>query len=284
VLASTPNGLDGAFWECATIAEKSYAVFHAPTAMNPFLPPAEIAYLRSTLRPEVASQELDAQFVDTSGAAIFPLANLLIDGEPHPDDFRWTYIGCAIDSNSGKGGPDRDGCAAVIFALTSAGRVVVLDWDIRSLAQGGIVDWLEHIRGLAMGHYYRLQPGYGAPEAWIEPAGNAWGIIEAARERGFCPNELDSNYVAMGKDGRAISVEPHVAQGNVKLSAHALDKRTNYRGITANHMTRQVCGFHAFDKEAYKREDDLFDAFTYSVLKGLGDGAAVRWDKLKRVA
>ena len=33
------------------------------------------------------SQELDALFVDTGGATIFPLTALLIDGEPHPDDF-----------------------------------------------------------------------------------------------------------------------------------------------------------------------------------------------------
>ncbi len=68
-------------------------------------------------RPEVALQELDAQFVDTGGATIFPLAALLIGGEPHPDDFPCQAIGLAIDGNSGKGGPDRDGCAAVIFAL-----------------------------------------------------------------------------------------------------------------------------------------------------------------------
>src|SRR5580700_8010158 len=48
--------------------------------------------------------------------------------------------------------------------------------------------------------------------------------------------------------------------GRVKIGRSALDKRTNYRGITANHLTRQVTGFRAFDKDAYRREDDLFDA------------------------
>ena len=109
-------------------------------------------------RPEVALQELDAQFVDTGGATIFPLAALLIDGEPHPDDFPCQMIGLAIDSNSGKGGPDRDGCAAVIFGVTMPGfwrgslegaRLVLLDWDIQSLAQGGVAAWLQHVRGLA---------------------------------------------------------------------------------------------------------------------------------------
>jgi hypothetical protein len=68
------------------------------------------AHLRSTLRPEIASQELDALFVDTGGATIFPLHALLLDGKPHPDDgFVCDYVGLAVDSNSGKGGPDRDG-------------------------------------------------------------------------------------------------------------------------------------------------------------------------------
>ena len=118
VTASTPNGLDGWFHDIVHDQRHGFAVFHAPTGANPFLPVEAIAALRAELpRPEVALQELDAQFVDTGGATIFPLAALLIDGEPHPDDFPCQAIGLAIDSNSGKGGPDRDGCAAVIFAL-----------------------------------------------------------------------------------------------------------------------------------------------------------------------
>jgi hypothetical protein len=40
------------------------------SSANPQLQPGEIADLRSTLRAEVASQELDALFVDTGGATI----------------------------------------------------------------------------------------------------------------------------------------------------------------------------------------------------------------------
>jgi hypothetical protein len=66
--------------------------------MNPCLPVEEIGYLRTTLRPEIASQELDAIFLDTGGASIFPLNMLLLDGKPHPDD-GWTcdYVSVAID-------------------------------------------------------------------------------------------------------------------------------------------------------------------------------------------
>ena len=68
----------------------------------------------------------------------------------------------------------------------------------------------------------------------------------------------------------------------MKLGRAALDKRTNYRGIVANHLVRQVTGFRAFDKDAYRREDDLFDAAMYAVLVSLGDGTEARWPRLKR--
>jgi hypothetical protein len=291
VLASTPNGLDGAFWEAANMAERSYAVHHAPTAANPHLPADEIAYLRSTLRPEIASQELDALFVDTGGATIFPLVNLLVDGEPHPDD-SWTcdYLGLAIDSNSGKGGPDRDGCAAVVFGLTLPGgslegaRVVLLDWDIQCLAQGGVSPWLDRIRELTMSWFHRLRPLRGFPEAHIEPAGNGFAMIEAARGQGFFPHEVDAAFVSLGKDGRALAVEAHAARGRLKLGRTALEKRASYRGVTANHLVRQVTGFRAFDKDAYRREDDLFDAAMYAALVSLGDGTGAHWARLKREA
>ena len=202
-------------------------------------------------------------------------------------------IGLAIDSNSGKGGPDRDGCAAVVFGLTMPGlarqsfegaRVVLLDWSIESLAQGGLAPWLQHVRGLAVTWFRRLKPIGGPPTAHVEPAGNGYAVIEAARVQGLNPQEIDSKYVAAGKDARALMAEPHVAAGRLKIGRSALDKRTHYRGVMANHLIRQVTGFRAFDRDSYRREDDLLDATLYSVLVCLGDGAEARWSKLKRVA
>jgi hypothetical protein len=216
VLASTPAGLEGAFWESATLAEKGFAVHHAPSSANPHLAAEEIAYLRSTLRPEVASQELDALFVDVAGSTIFPIGLLLESGEPCPDE-GWVcdYVGVCIDSNSGKGGPDRDGCAAVVFGLTMPGirrgvpegvlegaRVVLLDWDIVSLSQGGVVPWLQHVREMTMAWFFRLRPMQGPPQAWIEPAGNFASIIEIAQAQGFAPCELDARFVARGRAAR----------------------------------------------------------------------------------
>ena len=122
VAASTPNGLEGWFHDIVHDGRHGFVVHHAPTSANPYWSPEGIERLRATMRPEEASQELDALFVDQGGATIFPLHVLLLEnGEPHGDDFACQAIGLAIDSNSGKGGPDRDGCAAVVFAVTMPG-------------------------------------------------------------------------------------------------------------------------------------------------------------------
>ena len=118
--------------------------------------------------------------------------------------------------------------------------------------------------------------------AYIEPAGNGYAVIEAARVQRLNPREIDTKFVAAGKDARALMAEPHATGGRVKIGRSALDKRTSYRGVMANHLTRQVAGFRAFDKDACRREDDLYDAAMYSVLVSLGDGTEMRWSKLKR--
>ena len=129
----------------------------------------------------------------------------------------------------------------MIFAVTMPGlargsfegaRVVLLDWDIQSLAQGGVAPWLQHMRERAMAWFRRLKPLGGPPTAHIEPAGNGYAIIEAARAQGLNPREIDTKYVAAGKDARALMVEPHAAAGRVKIGRSALDKRSNYRGVT----------------------------------------------------
>jgi hypothetical protein len=100
--------------------------------------------------------------------------------------------------------------------------------------------------------------------------------------QGLNPREIATEYVMLGKDNRALWVEPHVSGGRVKIGKTALEKRTNYRGVTANHLVKQVTGFKTFDKDSCKREDDLLDAAVYSVLVSLGDGTEAHWSRLKR--
>ena len=51
-------------------------------------------------------------------------------------------------------------------------RVILLDWDIVSLSQGGVVPWLQHVREMTMAWFFRLRPD----------AGVASGVDRAGRQ------------------------------------------------------------------------------------------------------
>ena len=295
VEASTPNGVEPTnhFWQAAHLPELGFHVHHAPTSANPHLPAEEIRALRATMRPEVASQELDALFVSLEGMAIFPLASLLRDGQPVPDNEPIDTIGVTIDSAAGEGGVEHDGTAAIIFGMRhpriaqggfEGGEIVILDWDIRSLALGGAGAWLRHVRDLYRSWVQRARPRMGLDGLHIEKPAMGLRLLELAGEQRIPARELDTTWVEWGKDGRALAVEPHVTRGRVKFVKYAYDKRMEYRGAVYNHALAQITGFRLFDKKAGKRADDLADAFAYAVLRGLGDGRAGRWDRLKRTA
>jgi hypothetical protein len=109
-------------------------------------------------------------------------------------------------------------------------------------------------------------------------------LLEIAGEQRIAAQEISSEWVEWGKDGRALVVEPHVTQGRVKFARSAFDKRMEYRGAAYNHALAQITGFRVFDRAAAKRADDLADAFMYAVLRCLGDGRAGRWDRIRRAA
>ena len=293
VEASTPNGVEPTnhFWQCAHLAELGFVVHHAPTSANPHLPAEEIRALRATMRPEIASQELDALFVSLEGMSIFPLASLLENGEPVPDDGSIDTIGVAIDSAAGEGGFEHDGTAAIVYGMRQprvapggfeGGQVVILDWDIRSLALGAAGAWLRHVNDLYRHWIQRARPRMGLDGIWIEKPAMGLRLLELAGEQRIAAQEVNTEWVEWGKDGRALAVEPHVTAGRVRFARSAYDKRMEYKGAVYNHALAQITGFRAFDKKASKRADDLADAFMYAVLRCLGDGRARRWEKIRR--
>jgi hypothetical protein len=288
VEASTPNGVspENHFWRAAHLAEMGFVVHHAPTSANPHLPVEEIAALRATMRPEEAAQELDALFVDMAGVSIFPLAALLENGQPVADDMAVDTIGVAIDSAAGETGFEHDGTAAVIYGLRqprniaqqgAAGfEVVILDWDVRSLALGAAGAWLKHVNDLHRSWIVRLRPRLGLDGFHIEKPAMGLRLLELASEQRIPATALPTDWVDLGKDGRALMAEPHIRAGRVKLAKTAYDKRMEFKGAVHNHLVAQLTGFRLFDRKAGKRADDLSDAAIYAVLRCLGDGRAGR--------
>jgi hypothetical protein len=162
------------------------------------------------------------------------------------------------------------------------GAVVILDWDIRSLALGAAGPWLRHVNDLYRHWIQRAKPRMGVDGIWVEKPGMGLRLLEIAGEQRIAAQALDTTWVEWGKDGRALAVEPHVTRGRVKFARSAFDKRMDYRGAVYNHALAQITGFRVFDRQAGRRADDLADAFMYAVLRCLGDGRAGRWDRLKR--
>ena len=292
VEASTPNGVspENHFWRVAHLTEMGFVVHHAPTSANPHLPVEEIAALRSTMRVEEAAQELDALFVDMAGVSIFPLAALLENGQPVADARPVDTIGVAINSAAGETGFEHDGTAAIIYGLRqprAAGDVfamTILDWDVRSLGLGAAGAWLKHVNDLYRSWVTRLRPRLGLDGFHIEKPAMGLRLLELASEQRIPATALPTDWVELGKDGRALMAEPHILGGRVKLAKTAYDKRMEFKGAVHNHLVAQLTGFRLFDRKAGKRADDLSDAAIYAVLRCLGDGRAGRWDRLKRVA
>jgi hypothetical protein len=293
VEASTPNGVEPTnhFWQAAHLAELGFVVHHAPTSANPHLPLEEIRALRATMRPEIANQELDALFVSLEGMSIFPLASLLEDGEPIPDDVPIDTIGVTIDSAAGETGIEHDGTAAIIYGMRQprlgqggfdGGKVIILDWDVRSLALGQAGAWLKHVKDLYRSWIQRARPRMGLDGFHIEKPAMGLRLLELCAEQHIPARELDTQWVEWGKDGRALAIEPHVTANRVRFARTAYDKRQEYRGAVYNHALPQITQFRVFDKKASKRADDLCDCFVYAVLRCLGDGRARRWDRVKR--
>jgi hypothetical protein len=163
------------------------------------------------------------------------------------------------------------------------GEVIVLDWDIRSLALGGAVAWLRHINDLYRQRVQKAPPGMGLDGIRIEKPGMGLRLLEIAGEQRIPAQEIPTEWVEWGKDGRGLAAEPHVSRGRVRFAKSAYDKRMEYRGAVYNHALAQITNFRVFDKQASRRADDLADAFMYAVLRCLGDGRLSRWDRLKRV-
>jgi hypothetical protein len=54
----------------------------------------------------------------------------------------------------------------------------------------------------------------------------------------------------------------------VKITKHAYEKVTIYKGRSRNHLLPQVTGFRIGVQD---RDDDLLDAWVYSIALGLGN-------------
>lgn len=271
---STPNGNDpeNFFHEVCNNPKMGFKEFHAPTSSSPYVPPDELEKLKRENHPLVFKQEFDAEFVDWSGVQFFSLESLLENGQPVVYPQHVDGVFATIDSAT-KAGQEHDGTAVCYWAVSKhvGHPLVLLDWDIVQIEGSLLETWLptvfEHLEFLAKITKARA----GSVGALIEDKASGTILIQQAMRRGWPAQAIDSKLTALGKDERGISVSGYVYRGMVKLSQHAYDKVTTFKGQTRNHLLTQVLGFKIGDKDASKRADDALDAFVYGVAIALGN-------------
>jgi phage terminase large subunit-like protein len=272
LVLSTPNGSDpeNFFYRICTEPKFGFTEYHAPTAMNPYLPPSEIARLEAENHPLVYRQEYLAEFVDWSGAAFFSEDSLLEDGHPVPCPDRCDTVFAIIDT-AVKDTLEHDGTAVIYCAKNKRSKapLTILDWDVLQIKGNLLNAWLPNVYTRLEELSAQTRARYGVAGAWIEDKVTGTVLIQHAESQGFNAHAIDSKLTALGKDPRALSASPYVYRGEVKISQAAYNKHVTYRGQSRNHLLSQVCGYRMGAKTAHNM--DLLDCFTYSVMIALGN-------------
>ena len=272
---STPYGIDddNFFYKICTDKELGWKEFHAPSSTNPYVPPDELERIRLLTDPLVYQQEYLAEFVDWSGVQFFQLQRMLDpDNLPVAWPTKCDTVYAVVDTAL-KTGDDHDGTAVTYFAYNqyTGDPLVILDWDIVQIEGATLETWLPSVMQRVDDLAQVCGARYGPSGVHIEDKNSGTILLQKGEAMGWPTHAIDSVLTSLGKDGRALNISNHVYQGRVKISAYAHDKLVMYKGSNRNHFLVQVCGYKLADKDAAKREDDLFDTFTYGVAIGLGN-------------
>jgi len=280
IMAGTPKGVDpdNFFHRACTDKVKTaswspWVEFHAPTSANPTLNKEEVERLRDEYPPLVYQQEYLAEFVDWSGAAFFSLESMLVDGKPVDIDWRCDQIFAVIDTAS-KVDAQHDSTGVVFCAKSKYAGVplVILDWDIVKIEASMLMEWIPWVNHRLEELAAQYKAREGSLGIWIEDKDSGVMLNQAIPRTGVQCTPIDSKITAIGKEGRAIVASPYVWQGKVKFGRLAFDKVKTHNQQSKNHLLAQLSNFRmGQERSEYKGQRDLVDAFTYSVLIGLGD-------------
>lgn len=272
---STPNGNDDDNFFYAICNDKSlgFHEHHAPTSSNPFVPPEELAKEEATNDPRVFQQEFLAEFVDWSAAAFLDIDKLLVDGLP-VDSPEYCDFVFAVADTALKGGTDNDGTGFVYFAYKESygeHRMWIVDWDVTQIKASLLTEYMpsvyDNLERLAKTCHARL----GSQGVFMEDAAMGAILNQKADTEGWDMKPIKSVLTGKGKDERAVMASGHHFNEKCKITQHAYDKVATFKQKTANHLWKQIAGFHLADPKAHKRADDLFDCYIYGLIIAFGN-------------
>ncbi len=277
IAMSNTNGIDSQqfFWQICNEEKHGFKEFHAPSHANPYLPPEELEEIRLTNDPRVYQQEYLADFVDWGGDAFFASDKLLVDGLPVSYPPRCATVFAVVDT-AVKTGKANDGTAVAYFSfenLTIPGHhsLVILDWDYQQIEGASLEVWLPGVFTRCEELARETGARNGSAGVHIEDKVSGTILLQQAARQGWPAHAIDSKLTSLGKSERAINASSPVFMGKVKMSAHAFNKTTVFKGVSRNHLLSQITGFHVGDETLNGNADDLLDCFTYGVALALGN-------------
>jgi hypothetical protein len=293
LVMSTPNGVndENFFYQvCQPGNAQGFTLFHAPTYQNPLIPyrlkgESEVDYavrrdlefrkVKEQKPPLVYRQEFLAEFVDWGGDAFFDISRLLVANAPVEYPQHVEYVVATVDT-AVKDGQENDGTAVCYWAYNKYGAgapLTLLDWDIVQVTGNLLIDWLPGVYSTLEDLAQKCKARYGSAGAFIEDKMSGTILLQQAAVAGYQTTPIPGNITDKGKDGRALGISGHYHQNKIKIHEVAWNRTKNYKGEEKNHLLDQIRKFYLADKEAYKRADDLLDAFVYgpACVFGIGE-------------
>lgn len=224
---------------------------------------------KTTLGEYGYQTQYQQQVRERDGTQFFSAAQVLEDGQPVAAPNRCDAVLAIMDSAT-KTGKQHDGTAVSYFAYIKhpQPRLIILDWDIVQIEGALLETWLPEIFRRAEEYAQSCHARSGSLGAFIEDKASGTILLQQAKRRHLPAHPIESKLTALGKSERAISVSGYVNKGQVRMSKHAYEKVTMYKGRARNHLLQQIVGFRIGVDD---QDDDLFDTFTYGIAIALGN-------------
>ena len=202
--------------------------------------------------------------------ALFRETDLLYDGQPVPEPFAIDGVFAVIDSAL-KSGHEHDSTGVVYFAVSrfTGHPLTIIDYDKVKIDAAYLIDWLPSVDDRLEELAKLTAARNGNVGIYIEDKASGIVLLQQAKRNNIKVTDIDSKLTAIGKDGRAIKISPHVHSGRVKISKYAYNKVTTANGRSKNYLLSEITT-HKIGVPT-KDHDDLLDCFCYGVAIGLGD-------------
>ncbi|KAB0559368.1 terminase large subunit domain-containing protein [Pantoea stewartii] len=276
---STPDGINDQnfFYAICNDPAHGFHEHHAPSSSNPHLPADELAEIERTTDPRVWQQEFLAKFIDWSKEALLDVNKLLVDGLPVDMPTTCDMI-FAVADTALKGGTENDGTGFVYFAYEetySEPRLTIIDWDVTQIKASLLPEYMPGVYNNLERLAKICRPRHGSQGVFMEDAAMGAILNQKAETEEWDMKPIKSVLTSKGKDERAVLASGHHWQEKAKIAKPAFDKTVEFKKKTANHLWRQIAGFHLADPKAHKRADDLFDCYTYGLIIAFGNYEAL---------